>query len=350
MKPVNSHEEFPNGRQPSTVDPFVAGGNDGVFGPEASAGQESAPDGITTQTSRCEIGGHQYYFEASTADKEPEPSQDQAPDGAEGRRENEDAHFIDEENLVVGVFDGLGGHEGSAAAAKDAAHYCDADLLMLPGVQEPHEAEAFLGQSLMGAHQRIAAANSAANKNMGATGVLFKILTDPEGRRYAAFAHAGDSRVYRFRQGELLALSCDHNTIRQLTGSREQAMEWQLLLANATCEEDLVRGDPNETRALQILFRNRGSVSSSLGQGQPEIETGTTDVQTGDVFVVMTDGCSDNLTTSNDANPLVPSMRGILARGGTSRDLVRAAREVSRRRGLFRSKRDDIKVVTLTAA
>ena len=136
-----------------------------------------------------------------------------------GRSRNEDALRCFETGSGVhgwALADGLGGHvDGDIAAnlAVDQVHaaFLDAEATMRADIVD---ADAFLMTAI---HSAFEAANSAVvmqgsgrddPRHMGATLVVAAVL----GER-VAWAHVGDSRVYRFTAGEFRSVSRDHSTV-----------------------------------------------------------------------------------------------------------------------------------------
>lgn len=175
--------------------------------------------------------------------------------------------------LALAVADGLGGHRAGEVASR----------LALDGLSEaesrlraatPAGAAAFWTEALERAHRSILtqAAECPEQTGMGAT-VAGVHLNASWG---AVTFHAGDSRVYRFRQGILKALTVDHSQaeIGRLDG-------------------------PFGTEAP----RGSSGVWKCLGSGResldPTVEHAAPALHPGDRFILATDGLSD--TVSHDA-------------------------------------------------
>lgn len=121
------------------------------------------------------------------------------------RRNNQDAVFPEsagrsDDSILVVVADGMGGH-----AAGDVASRLAVDAAVESGG---------------GIEDRIRAANAAILDEvdqrpelagMGTTVTLAEI--EPDGT--ARFGHVGDSRAYRFRDGDLVQLTTDHTVVAE---------------------------------------------------------------------------------------------------------------------------------------
>lgn len=187
------------------------------------------------------------------------------------REQNEDSVFVLPEDGVFGVSDGMGGGEAGELASAWVADEIKAALSGTvdesPGVRLSAAYEA-----LDRVNGRIHAyARENAYKMMGATVAL--LLLSPWDAAAACVIHAGDSRVYRLRNGVLERLTEDHTVgvdIAKLTG-------------------DGMMADHRSSRFSHVLTRAVGTSEAV----SPESLHVT--VEKGDVFFVCTDGVSTML-------------------------------------------------------
>jgi serine/threonine protein phosphatase PrpC len=142
------------------------------------------------------------------------------------REENQDriSRFRSAFGEVFVVADGVGGSQGGAQAAEMVVNGLEAHLAGLPADTPPAEAlQEAARRTSADVHQRAQSGDSA-TANMAATGVL-ALLSGLQAR----VAHAGDSRAYLLRGGELTRLTRDHTRIQQMLErnllSEEEARE-----------------------------------------------------------------------------------------------------------------------------
>lgn len=199
------------------------------------------------------------------------------------REQNEDAVFAMPEDGVFGVSDGMGGGEAGELASAWVADEIKAALSGTvdesPGIRLSATYEA-----LSRANGRIHAyACEKAYKMMGATVAL--LLFNPWDASVAHVIHAGDSRVYRLRDGVLERLTEDHTIgvdIAKMTGDGTMA-------------------DHRSSRFSHVLTRAIGTSETV----SPESLRVT--VEKGDVFLVCTDGVSTMLDDERLREILVSS-------------------------------------------
>lgn len=116
---------------------------------------------------------------------------------------NEDAHFTLEQG-IAGVFDGMGGYDGSEDASRFVAEFC-ADALQNESTATPPEAMRIrLQYVLEQAQEAFMETYRTRTQRIGTTAILASIVTDPESNvPYACFAYAGDSRGHIYRNDKL---------------------------------------------------------------------------------------------------------------------------------------------------
>ena len=196
------------------------------------------------------------------------------------RDNNEDAYHVDEDGGLFVVADGMGGHAAGEVASRLAVETLrellagdelDPDETRLDRqVGDPADVlRERLRYAMNQASARIrreALANPA-YAGMGTTVCVLLI----EGEQ-AHVAHVGDSRVYLFRDGRLSRLTRDHTVVQQ--------------------EIDAGRLTPEMARKVS----HRNYLTQSVGyHGPVEPDTTTRQIDTGDVFVLCSDGVTDPL-------------------------------------------------------
>ena len=177
---------------------------------------------------------------------------------------NEDMLVESPENHLFGVCDGMGGH-----AAGEVASATVFRRVMAEDVLPPASA---LREAIRQADEAVYRDQMAhsARKGMGTT--LSALLLSGPVPEEAWIGHVGDSRVYRCRNQKLDQLTTDHSPVFRLYRkgllSKEQA-----------------RRHPH-----------KHIVEQALGQSPPvEADVFAVDVQAGDLFLLCTDGLSDQL-------------------------------------------------------
>ena len=179
------------------------------------------------------------------------------------RQGNEDSGYADAHLLVVA--DGMGGHAaGELASAAVVAAVC-ADVSDRPG--SVAEFEKWVRNKLDQAHGRIGdlVAEQPDRRGMGTTFTLLGSLEDS-----LVIAHVGDSRAYRLRDGQLTQLTKDHTYVQALV-------------------------DSGKIDAAQAMHHPRRNLLLRTIDGIHELELDviTSDLRTGDRYLV----CSDGLNT-----------------------------------------------------
>lgn len=186
------------------------------------------------------------------------------------RHNNEDVWSgLFEDNFFV-IADGMGGHQAGEVASREAiSNLCllfkqkfnsspfptleKSQYLLFDIIQQVNEMIYRMGKSDPGL------------KGMGTT--LCCILLHREGLVYA---HVGDSRIYRLRQGKLEQLTQDHSLLREL----------------------IELGQIDEQNAQDFIYKN--IITKAIGtESKVEPSVGVDSIAAGDVILMCTDGLSD---------------------------------------------------------
>ena len=160
-----------------------------------------------------------------------------------GRNYNEDAcgHWHSDGHLCCVVADGAGGHGGGDLASKLAVRYVIGAFAANPR----HDAEAVRDIVLRANRTVIAERARSAFPNMHTTlAALFFDLDDARAR----WGHAGDTRVYVFRNGRVATRTLDHSLVQSLVdaghlaadAARNHAQRSELYSALGTEEDQFV--------------------------------------------------------------------------------------------------------------
>ena len=129
------------------------------------------------------------------------------------RAANEDSHVVGERFCIVA--DGMGGHVAGGVASSVAIAQIAGHLAAAPVIEE-----ATLHRAVEVAHREVLRrAVLDDTDGMGTTVVLAAIASTDDGSPAIAIAHVGDSRCYRFADGELELVTADHSLVRELVRS-----------------------------------------------------------------------------------------------------------------------------------
>lgn len=216
------------------------------------------------------------------------------------RNANEDSLFT-RGNVFV-VADGMGGAQAGEVASKAAAESFDRELPQAPP-------ERVLAETIEGANRAIheQARRDPELAGMGTTTTA--MIVDLEAEE-VAIGHVGDSRAYRFRAGRLERLTRDHSLVEEMRRKGQ--------LTDAQAED----------------HPQRSIITRALGpEPEVQVDVQTVPAQSGDVFLI----CSDGLTTMLDEEHVAR----ILARATSIDSAVRTLVDEANRAG----GRDNITVV-----
>jgi protein phosphatase len=220
------------------------------------------------------------------------------------RAHNEDSFGILEDDALVLVADGMGGHAAgeiaSSLAIEEVASFyhraCTDPELKLPfetGVQlSLVESRLICGVAL--ANLRIFEASADRNrKGMGTTLVAAAIVGGT-----ITIAHVGDSRAYRVREGEIARLTRDHSLLEQFKEI-----------------------NPTMTREEEANFPHKNVITRALGLSEAvEIDIKSHDFKDGDRYLLCSDGLSGHLPDEEmlellkDSKNLVQTAEELVAR------------------------------------
>jgi serine/threonine protein phosphatase PrpC len=132
--------------------------------------------------------------------------------GARDSNEDRVAYCYSRDALLLLVADGMGGHLNGEVAAQVAARFITEAFRReaRPALADPWQ---FLRRSFAGAHGAIVA--NAASADLPQTPLTTCVVCVVQDHA-ACWAHAGDSRLYHVRDGEILAQTKDHSRVQQL--------------------------------------------------------------------------------------------------------------------------------------
>lgn len=249
---------------------------------------------------------------------------------------NEDAFFVDEPNVSLGVFDGVGGISGSELASHTAADVVARELRSIPGATPLAVAKLTMKSALESAHEVIIKAAAGVGQ-VATTATVAKIFETRGGASYAVVASVGDSRAYLLRDGQLAHLTLDQ-AYRLPHHTDEDAKKIQETLANAIDTSKL------DDEARQAFYQ-RNIITGALGiaSNPPVVTLSDFQVYPGDKLLLSSDGVHDNLTDRE--------IETITADHDRAEDIVEVlltlAQSRSRDQNHIRSKADDMTAAAL---
>jgi PPM family protein phosphatase len=194
-----------------------------------------------------------------------------ATDKGQVRSKNEDALILVPEIGLYGVCDGLGGHVGGEVASNMAARLLTRQLDQEGRVsQQEALTQAILETNLQLTRYQIGHPEV---RGMGTTVTCLWLSTDNQSVAWGG--HVGDSRLYRFREGNLEQISVDHSPVYRLY------QEGQL------------------TREGMRSYPLRHLIDQCLGHGEQILpDVFSVPLAQDDLFLLCTDGLTETLSDS----------------------------------------------------
>ena len=177
------------------------------------------------------------------------------------RSNNQDSAFAGDHLFLVA--DGMGGHAGGDVASSITARAVA--TVDAPPLGSAEAATNTLRQAVLEANRKLrdTVKERPELAGMGTTFTGFITVGDR-----LALAHIGDSRLYRFRDGELTQITRDHTFVQRLVDSGK-------------ITEEEAKTHPRRS----VLMRVLGDVDAS-----PEVDTDVLETRPGDVWLLCSDG------------------------------------------------------------
>jgi len=193
------------------------------------------------------------------------------------RANNEDSLILLPDEGVFGVCDGLGGHAGGEIASSLAADvFCEC-------IQKPEDLDPLkiLRSALVEVNSQILEQQRCNNELRGMATTLSVIWISPANPSEAWMAHIGDSRIYRFRNSVLEQLTDDDSPVYKL-------------FKRGLISKDQMQRHPQKSLIDQCL--------GIFPQVDAQIRS--VPLERGDLFLIASDGLTDNLADSDIARIL----------------------------------------------
>ena len=193
------------------------------------------------------------------------------------RKGNEDSLFVNPEQNLFVVADGMGGHAAGEVASKVAVDAVNEFVCLTGGDEEItwpfglDENISYDGNRLKTAiryaNRKVLEATKEKSEYEGMATTVAAVLVDGDS---ANLGHVGDSRVYLVRNGEISQLTSDHSWV------------------NEQIQSGVISADQARTHPL------RNVVTRALG-GKPDLQVDMQvhKIKSGDILLL----CSDGLTT-----------------------------------------------------
>jgi serine/threonine protein phosphatase PrpC len=210
------------------------------------------------------------------------------------RESNEDNHALAPDMGLLIVADGMGGHAGGEVASQIVVTSIEREIRGIGAFAKAAPALA-LTAAIRAANDAVRTMGNAQEhlRGMGSTVVSVLLLG-----RVAHVAHAGDSRVYRIRNGTIERLTADHSLVEEF------------LRENPGATEDDLDGPYRH-----LVTRAVGAAPSL------EVDVNEVDCEKGDVLLL----CSDGLTGPVDDDAILDIVTGASALEDAADLLIEAA-------------------------
>ena len=222
-----------------------------------------------------------------------------------GREEQQDraAVFAARDARLLVVADGVGGHTGGELASQTVIEVANEAFVDFERDEPPAR---LLERIAFGAHERINILGGTRGLNAHTTCVLLYVDAHA-----AAWAHVGDSRLYRFEGGGFVERTLDHSIV-------------ELMHLQGRITEEEMKTHPDKNRLYE-----------ALGGGQrPQVEAGGKQSGAGDGFLLLSDGVWENVANADleavfQADDLIAALARLIqqakAQGGPGCDNMAAA-------------------------
>ncbi len=204
--------------------------------------------------------------------------------------------------LLVVLADGMGGHEDGALAAQTVIDTAR-NHLASRNADDPVD---LLTRIAIDSHEHINAIGDERDTSPHSTCVLLHI-----GETITAWAHVGDSRLYRFDRGRLQERTTDHSIV-------------EIMRLQGRISENEMKNHPSQNQLYGALG----------GERRPEVETCYRNTRNSDAFLLASDGLWGNVLEaemesvikSQDLAIALPVLvRKAKTRGGRGCDNISAA-------------------------
>ena len=222
------------------------------------------------------------------------------------RKGNEDSLFLNPEQRLFVVADGMGGHAAGEVASKVAVDSINEFVTLTGGDEEItwpfglDETISYDGNRLKTAirhaNRKVLEATREKTEYEGMATTVAAVLVDGD---LANLGHVGDSRIYLWSEGELLQLTSDHSWV------------------NEQIQSGVISAEQARSHPL------RNVVTRALG-GKPDlaVDMQTRKMKGGDVLLLCSDGLT-GMVPDEEVARILEEAKGDIEKG--ARDLVAEA-------------------------
>jgi len=217
------------------------------------------------------------------------------------------------------VMDGVGGIDGGANAANAVSESAYDKANIYPDAKTEDAAVRQVKKFLTDSHAALVA------EGKGMTTATFVQFIEVDGQKKAVIGNSGDSRAYLWNEvlsaGTVSQLTTDDDIISEaFTTNQQKAQELREKFSRVKKAADLTKlvqlDNPTtfaknvwnpKTKKYEIvkedkdlvtereLFNNRNTIFQALGHNISQLHIDVTDVKSGDVIILTSDGIHDNL-------------------------------------------------------
>ncbi len=224
------------------------------------------------------------------------------------RKANEDSYGLLKEQALLIVCDGMGGHAAGGLASSTAVKIIDEIFTnpeqyqtLLDKIEEdlPDKAKR-LAAAIRLANRAILnrAKNDPSVKGMGTT-----VVTALFSSEYVIIAHVGDSRAYRYRDGELTQLTVDHSWVNELIQDGELSEE-----------------DAKNFKQKNVITRALGTKLST------KVDVLIESFRKNDIYLLCTDGLVEPIVLDDRIQQIIEKYKDHLE--PTIKRLIKEANEI----------------------
>ena len=137
------------------------------------------------------------------------------------RENNEDSLWVNPDQGLYLLADGMGGHNAGEVASELACQYLSQELLSLPS-PKPHQRKERLEESIQKVHQAVFDQSESHTEQKGMGTTLDALWLS---KNIAYGGHVGDSRIYCIQESKIQQLTEDHTRVAELIENGELTQE-----------------------------------------------------------------------------------------------------------------------------